>query len=96
MPNVPVEFTVKESTGVESSWIAVNDDRVPIGADGKGTIYLEPDAKHVLIWHFQGDPGSSISIKGMQGDATVVEVKKSTIPPGQTRLGNAKRFRTLP
>jgi hypothetical protein len=92
MAKVTVAFEVKPGDGARAYWIAVEDKDVPL-RDGKGSIAVEGNQEHFLVWWFIGDAGSTLSIKGTQSGATVVEVT-STIPPGTTKGAGAKRFKT--
>jgi len=79
MPRVDFEY-----------WIAVGQEDVRL-VNGKGNIDLGA-GKHTLIWWFVGDQGEKVSITGTVGDRTVVEVKESKIPEGETEGAGARRF----
>jgi hypothetical protein len=86
-----VDFEVKPSSGVQAFWIAVGTNDVTL-QNGKGSIDLQVGKKHTLVWWFLGDEGDSLSITGKQGQRTVVEVKQSKIPPGETEGAGTKKF----
>ncbi|MEO6194973.1 MAG: hypothetical protein ABIS20_18310 [Thermoanaerobaculia bacterium] len=86
-----VDFEVKSDDGIQAFWIAVGKKDVPL-VNGKGSIDLEAGKKHTLVWWFAGDEGDAISITGTQGQATVVEVKESKIPKGETEGAGKKKF----
>jgi len=86
-----VDFTVTSKGGVQGSWIAVGGDDVPLVND-EGSITLQSPKTHFLVWWFVGNPGAKLTIEGKVGQQTVVEVKESTIPPGQTEGAGSKRF----
>ena len=92
-----VSFTVNDSEGIDSFWIAVGENDVNLGTNNKGLIALETGRSHLLIWFMVGNPGASLAIVGEVDTGggqmeTVVEVKKSRIPAGEIEGGNTKRF----
>ncbi len=87
-----VNFTVTPDGGVQGFWIAVNDDDVTLN-NGKGSIALDDQEDHTLVWAFIGNPGGKISIEGDVGANAVVTVKNSAIPPGRHRSAGFKDFR---
>jgi len=89
MPSV--DFEVVPSDGIQGYWIAVGNDDVPL-VGGKGSIDLPAGQKSTLVWWFVGDEGESIAITGTQGQQTVVEVKESQIPQGETEGAGSKKF----
>ena len=91
MATKEVKFTVTPSDGVKAYWIAVGKEDVTL-VDGKGSIRLQTDRKHFLVWWFVGNSGSFLSIVGEASGKTVVEMKKSTIPPSEHEGARAKRF----
>jgi len=86
-----VDFTVTGKDGVQGFWIAVGNKDVPL-VNGKGSINLESPKTHFLVWWFGGEPGAKLSIIGVVGATTVVEVKQSVIPPGELEGAGSKRF----
>ena len=91
MAKVRVDFTVSPGQGVQAYWIAVGKDDVPL-AHGKGAINLETGVPTVLVWWFQGNPGSKLAIVGKEDNRTVVEVKESKVPPGRTGVAGFRPF----
>lgn len=92
MAKVKVDFKVTPGAGVTGYWIAVGDEDVPL-TNGMGSIRLATGVRHLLVWWFTGNPGSKIAIKGTRGPTTVVEVKGSKIPPGESEGAGGKRFK---
>lgn len=84
-----VDFTVTSTAN--AYWLAVDNQDVPI-VNHEGSLDVTWD-KPTLIWWFKGDEGESVSIVGKVGGKTVVEIKKSVIPPKQTTGAGSRRFK---
>ena len=86
-----VSFTVTPN-GAAAYWLAVGDDDVTL-TNGRGTINLAAGF-HYLVWHFIGNPGSSISIVGTDArGGSLVEVKQSTVVSGQSSRAGYRGFK---
>jgi hypothetical protein len=83
-----ITFTVKSTAA--GYWLAVDQTDLNL-INGSGSINLSPGS-HSVTWWFVGNPGDSIGFVGMNGKRTVVQVKESKIPEGETVAGNFKRF----
>jgi hypothetical protein len=75
-----VDFTLTHKSDVKAYEIDVGLEIVPINND-EGSLAVESGVEQLLVWRFTGDPGAKLAIVGKVGEATVVEVKESTIPP---------------
>lgn len=91
MATKTLRLTVAPSDGLQGYWIAVGNENVAL-VGNKGSVNIETDRKHFLVWWFVGNPGNKLSIMGKVGDRTVVEVKASRIPQGEYEGAGAKRF----
>src|SRR5262245_33447822 len=59
MASKNISFTVTPGSGVQSYWIAVDNDDVPL-AGGAGALPLATGEDHFLTWGFAGNPGSTL------------------------------------
>jgi hypothetical protein len=91
MATKQIDFTVVPSAGITGFWIAVGSEDVPL-VDGKGSIDVESGTRPGLTWWMTGNPRASISIAGVDGTNTVVAIKGSKIPEGETEGGGFRRF----
>ena len=91
MATVTLDVTATPGDGVQSYWIAVHDQDVPMNND-QGSVDLESPGSYILVWHFIGDAGDTIGITGEVAGDSVVEVKKSVIPNGEIAGAGQARF----
>ena len=92
MASKSVSFQVVPSAGIKAYWIAVDKKDVPL-KDGKGSITLQTEQEHVLIWWMEGNSGESLNIVGKQGDREIVNVKETKIPAKKQRGAGIAKFK---
>ena len=93
MATKTINFKVTPDKRVTGYWISV--DRYDIRLiNGEASVALDLQANAVLVWWMTGSAGASLGIllKDSQG-STIVEVKKSAVPVGETRHAGFQRFK---
>lgn len=94
MASKTIQFEV-DPGDTDAQWIAVDDQDVPL-VNHRGSVSVgDTFPKHVLIWWFTGDAGTTIKITGKVGVDTVVSVS-SSVPDGEHDGGGRKRFDLTP
>jgi hypothetical protein len=91
MPSIQVKFTVTPGANVSDYWIRAGNIDVKL-TNGVGTATLNSPGSYLLIWHFEGLAGATLAIDGVNGNNSVVTVKQSTIPDGESSGAGNKRF----
>ena len=91
MAQVALALSVTPSAGVRAFWLALDDVDV-VMTDNKGSVTVDSDAKHILVWHFIGNSGDTLAIEGQVAGRTVVKIKQTTIPPGEQAGAGTVRF----
>lgn len=75
-----------------SCFVYIDGDLVPRNASGKGTRNLTA-GEHDLFWRLLGQPGSTAKIVLMAGEATLVEIKETKVPPDSGVGTGSRRFK---
>ena len=91
MASISIKFTVTPSANVSDYWITAAGNDVQLNG-GVGSTTLSSPGSYILVWHFEGPAGETLSIAGTNGNTAVVQVKQSTIPDGESAGAGSKRF----
>ena len=91
MAKVKVKVTVTPGQSVSLVSITIDGDTVPL-VNNKGAVSLESPDRYILIWHFTGNSGETLGIKVEAGGKTVLEIKRSRIPAGESAGAGIDRF----
>jgi hypothetical protein len=82
MTTVNLKVSASPGDTVQSYWITIHDKRLRI-VDDKGAIDLEKPGKYIVVWHFIGNEGATLGIRGEVNGQTVMHIKQSKIPAGE-------------
>ena len=91
MATVTLKVSATPGDTVQSYWISVHDKRVKMTND-EGQIELEKPGKYIVVWHFIGNEGATLALKGDVDGQTVVQVKQSKIPAGEIAGAGITKF----
>lgn len=91
MSTVTLKVSITPGDTVQGYWVTVQGKRLKMAND-QGEIDLEQPGKYVLVWHFIGNAGATLGIKGEVDGQTVVQIKQSKIPAGEIAGAGIARF----
>ena len=85
-----VEITVTPGPSVTTTSINIDGSPVPL-VNNKGALTLAA-GRHILVWHFGGNPGETMGIAVEAEGTSVLTIKKSRVPAGENAGAGIERF----
>jgi hypothetical protein len=91
MPTKQVQVTVAPGPSVTVVAIHIDGQLVPL-VNNQGSIRLDSPGRYLLVWHFAGNSGDTLSVLVTSSGSALLEMKKSRVPVGENAGAGIARF----